>query len=91
MKNQEIKAFVDENADFILLLRGDQKQLISKDEVYEKLVPLAVETNNDYYVIADPSDRYYTGILYVHNPFTWDLVRIAQRFAHILWPETQTA
>ena len=91
MKN-ETKVFVTADADFCLLLRGEEKKLMSFEEVEEKLNPYALDSPRTYGLCLYDKNTCITDCLLIGEYKACNnLAEVCEKFIHLLWPENVSA
>ena len=90
MKNEKTRVFVTRDTDFCLFLRGNEKKLMTFDEVVEALRPYVCFESEVGYNIQDLK-KTALGVLLTRNACADNFAEVCETFIHLLWPENETA
>ena len=85
---EDVKVFVTGDADFCLLLQGDEKKLMSFEEVVSVLEKF-VSYKNEVGITYNVGERF--PVLITKKPHPGNFAEVCERFKHILWPENVPA
>lgn len=80
----ETKVFVTKDGDFVLFVRGDEKKLMSYEDVVESLAQYKISKQDKGAIFYEES----IGIAYLlKDRYASNLADVCEKFADILYPE----
>lgn len=84
----ETKVFVTKDGDFALFVRGDEKKLMSYEDVAEALAPWIISEQDTGIIFYEKS----AGIAHLlKDRYPPNLADVCEKFVDILYPETLSA
>ena len=84
----ETKVYVTKDGDFALFVRGDEKKLMSFEDVAAALVQYKVSEQDKGVIFYEEN----IGIAHLlKDRYPLNLADVCEKFAHILYPETLSA
>lgn len=85
---EETKVFVTADADFCLLLRGEEKKLMSFEEVEETLRPFAYFDDPGHgFSFREIGNKFSDTLLVGERKGLHNFAEICEKYKHLLWPE----